>query len=200
MIEKNAVAPEKDDHKRAIRLWMQGVLEKKEWSIREWTSRTGIASSTVSRFLNSGVEYQFTPSVETLRKLSQTAGVDMPVFSSTSRTVNLYVKTGATMLTNTFTDQVVSVLRSEENLEAILVETGTMEDTLMVDDIVLVEPCGFEDISEGQIVMCVTQENLAAPYRKISGKLVPSAPLYATMDPADVVVYGRVHSLNRSLL
>lgn len=200
MIENKIVEPEKDDHKRAIRLWMQGVLDNKKWSIREWTSRTGIASSTVSRFLNSGVEYQFTPSVETLKKLSKAAGVDMPTFSSTSRTVNLRVKTGATMLTNTFTDQVVSVLRSEEKLEAILVEAGTMEGTLMVDDIVLVEPCEFKDIAEGQIVMCVTQENLATPYRKIKGKLVPSAPLYATMDPTDVVVYGRVHSLSRSLL
>lgn len=200
MIEINAVDPEKDDHKRAIKLWMQGVLEDKKWSIREWTLRSGIASSTVSRFLNAGVEYQFTPSVETLRKLSQTAGVDMPVFSSTSRTINLRVKTGATMLTNTFTDQVVSVLKSEENLEAILVEAGTMEGTLMVDDIVLVEPCEFKDILEGQIVMCVTQENLATPYKKIADKLVPSTPLYATMDPADVVVYGRVHSLSRSLL
>ena len=187
-----------------IRSWMLEVLERRQWSQREWTRKAGVASTTLSRFLNQeATGYRFTPSVSTLRKLAEAADVPIP---------RMGTQKGATIMRVALTgEQFMHELQgSEENrvpsfngqasLQPVIVETNTL-DIISEGDVVFVEAMPFAQIEEGQVVMCVMEDLKSAVYYKSDDKLVPTNSRYAAITPtAEIVIGGRVNYVTKKLV
>ena len=75
--------------RKALKVWMRGVMANHGMSAYEWAKRAGTSSTNITRFLNQDSKY--IPSSRTVAKLSQIAGTSPHDINTdtTSRTIEV---------------------------------------------------------------------------------------------------------------
>ena len=185
-----------------IQSWMLEVLEHKDWSQREWAKRAEIKHSTISRFLRrEETGYSFTPSVNTLRKLAEAANVPMPrMGAQKGATIMRVALTGEQFVKELKGQLEVPSFNGQASLQPVVIETQTI-DVIDHGDVVFVEQMSFDEIDEGQIVLCIMEDLKSAAYYKGDGKLVPTNERYSVMTPTpDIIIGGRVNYVTKKLV
>lgn len=185
-----------------IQTWMLEVLEHNSWSQREWAKRAGIKHSTISRFLRrEDTGYAFTPSVSTLRKLAEAANVPMPKMGAQKgATIMRVALTGEQFMKELEGSVEVPSFNGQASLQPIVIETKTI-DIIDQGDVAFVEQMSFDEIEEGQIVLCIMDDLKSSAYYKGDGKLVPTVERYSVLTPTpDIVIGGRVNYVTKKLV
>jgi transcriptional regulator with XRE-family HTH domain len=73
---KTVQSVKSEELRSKIREWCQRVMNQRGWTARHWALQAGVASTTLTRFINNG-EFYYTLSAATLDKLARAANATL---------------------------------------------------------------------------------------------------------------------------